>query len=162
MRRRIIVPEKEGREIGPSHSDRPPQPISGLKFLLAGPLLVLIRLPKNQLLLPRPADADSGDLDSMLRCASMRRTISEGWMFNTAASLTNTRIVGLLTPRSIRLTYVRSKPASRASFSCDSLRSRLTSRRACPNAFSEPERGWICFAFACFRRCCANRTMLLR
>ena len=33
----------------------------------------------------------------------MRWTISEGRIFKTLASLTNTRIVGLRTPRSIKL-----------------------------------------------------------
>jgi hypothetical protein len=70
--------------------------------------------------------------------SSILTTITEGAIFNTPASFTTVRIVGLLIPRSIRLMYVRSKPASSPSRSCEiSLPFRI-SRNARPNAFSGP------------------------
>ena len=44
----------------------------------------------------------------------MRRIIFDGGTFSVTAIRTTTRTVGLLIPRSMRLMYVRSNPASSA------------------------------------------------
>jgi hypothetical protein len=68
--------------------------------------------------------------------SSILTTIFDGAIFSTPANFTTVRIVGLLIPRSIRLMYVRSNPASSPNCSCETSFPFRISRNASPNAFS--------------------------
>ena len=91
-----------------------------------------------------------------MRNSSIRCTISEGLTSSSSESLMSVRMVGLRSPRSSRLTNVRSNPASRASFSWEMFRALRNSCSALPNAFSGPPTG------LCLRRACSKQPMLIR
>ena len=91
----------------------------------------------------------------------MRATISDGCTWRMAASFTTVLMVGLLSPRSSRLTKVRSNPASNASRSWEMPFSSRIARSAWPNAFSGPDSGWTCFLPVLLVFACAKQTMLI-
>ena len=99
---------------------------------------------------------------SFARSTSICCTIWEGGTFRTSATLTKVRIVGLRTPLSMRLMYVRSRPASRANRSWEMSWASRISLSAWPNTFSGPEIGWMCPLLLDLGRGCAKQPMLIR